>query len=70
MTTMDGHDSPFLSARQVAARLGVSELTIRRRIKSGELPAVRLGHGRAVRVRSDDLEAALRPVRPRDPEAA
>jgi excisionase family DNA binding protein len=67
---MEAH--PYLTTREVADRLGVSELTVRRRIAEGELPAVRLGHGRrALRIRPADLEAALRPAHDHEPlEAA
>lgn len=34
---------PLLRMRQVADALGVSEMTIRRLIRRGELPAVRVG---------------------------
>jgi excisionase family DNA binding protein len=35
--------SPFLTIPDVAARLQVSTLTVRRLIRSGRLPAVRVG---------------------------
>jgi excisionase family DNA binding protein len=67
---MGGHTTHYLSAREVADRLGVSELTVRRAISSGELRAVRLGHGRAVRVDERDLARALRPVHDHGPPEA
>jgi len=43
------HEEQLLTVRQVAERLQVSERSVRRRIDSGELPAVRLGDGRGPR---------------------
>jgi excisionase family DNA binding protein len=52
----------LLHVREVAAELGVSPVTVRRHIASGQLAAVRLGdHGRP-RIRREALEAFLRPV--------
>jgi excisionase family DNA binding protein len=45
----------LLTVAEVAERLRLHPITIRRHIKSGLLPAVRIG--RAVRVRSVDVEA-------------
>lgn len=45
------------TAAEVAERLRVSTMTIYRLIRSGELPAVRIG--RNYRVRQGDLEAYL-----------
>ncbi len=47
----------FLTVRQVAERCGVSERTVRRWIKTGELRAHQLG--RSVRVSEEDLAAFL-----------
>jgi excisionase family DNA binding protein len=50
----------FLSIAEVAAELGVSAVTIRRKIAAGELPAVQLGgSGSSVRVPRDALEGWL-----------
>ena len=51
----------LLSVEQVARRLGCSPATVRRRIYSGELPAVKLGSGpkAPVRVAADELERWL-----------
>ncbi len=47
----------LLSVRQVAEALGVSEVTVRRRIDAGELGAVQLGgKGTALRVPASELE--------------
>lgn len=47
----------LLTASEVAERLRVSTMTVYRLIRSGELPAVRVG--RNYRVRSDDLLSYL-----------
>lgn len=47
----------LLTAAEVAERLRVSTMTVYRLIRSGELPAVRVG--RNYRVRSDDLLSYL-----------
>lgn len=54
-------ERPYLSAREVAAELGVSVATIRRAIERGELAATKLGCGRSstVRIRRRDLEKWL-----------
>ena len=45
----------LLTVREVADRLKLSEKSVRRRIASGELPAVRLG-GRGTQPRVDERE--------------
>jgi excisionase family DNA binding protein len=45
----------LLTVREVADRLKLSEKSVRRRIASGELPAVRLG-GRGTPLRVDERE--------------
>jgi len=52
---------PLLTVPEVADRLGVSTRTVRRRIESGELAAVRLGSGpRApIRIERGKLDAWL-----------
>lgn len=49
--------------KRVAAYLGVSERTVYQRVRSGELPAVRVG--RVWRVRADDVERWLEGTRVR-----
>jgi len=49
---------PMLTIREVAAELGVSEKTIRRWIKTGDLPAWR--RGQVLRVSRTALDAFLR----------
>ena len=54
-----------MTVREVADYLHVSIATVKRRIGSGELPAVQLGGpGSTVRVRRDELEAWLTHERP------
>jgi len=48
---------PLLTIPETAARLNLSEHTVRRRVASGELPAVRLGG--LIRIDQDDLERWL-----------
>lgn len=47
----------LLTAAEVAEQLRVSTMTVYRLIRSGELPAVRVG--RNYRVRADDLDEYL-----------
>jgi excisionase family DNA binding protein len=59
LTTRD-HSGEWLTVAEVAERLRCSEPTVRRRIRAGELPAVRLGGpGTAVRVPIAGLDAWL-----------
>lgn len=54
------HDA-LLTVHEVAARLRLSRISIYRRIAGGELPATKLGPGRAarIRVRASDVEDYL-----------
>ena len=45
----------LLTVSEVAERLRCSEPTVRRRIRDGQIPAVKLGHGRSV-IRIDAAE--------------
>lgn len=47
----------FLTVAEVADLLRVSNMTVYRLIKSGELPAARIG--KSYRVREDDVDAYL-----------
>jgi excisionase family DNA binding protein len=58
--TTPEHAREYLTVAEVAAELSCSEPTVRRRIRAGELPAVRLGgHGSGVRIPRAALEAWL-----------
>jgi len=57
-----------VSITQAAEYAGVSAKTIRRRIADGTIPAERLGP-RLIRVRLDDVDAALRPIPTAHPAA-
>ncbi|MBA2359824.1 MAG: helix-turn-helix domain-containing protein [Actinobacteria bacterium] len=53
-------DRQLLTVREAAARLAISEKSVRRRIKDGTILAVRLGGpGSALRVPADELERWL-----------
>ena len=56
MPTTQDPARPLLTLPEVADRLRVSVKTVRRRIESGELPAVRLGTGSHAPVRVDAAE--------------
>lgn len=58
---MIAHDN-LLTVAQVARRLQVHEITVRRYIRAGTLKAVRVG--RNLRVREEDLERFLQPATP------
>lgn len=47
----------YLTVKEMAAQLKLSEKTVRRRVWSGEIPSVKIGA--AVRVAKDDFYAYL-----------
>lgn len=51
----------YLSLEEAADVMSLSVKTIRRRIADGTIPAYQCGR-RPIRIRLDDLEAALRPI--------
>ena len=51
----------YLSLEQAAEVMSLSVKTIRRRIADGTIPAYQCGR-RPIRIRLDELEAALRPI--------
>lgn len=51
----------YVSLDEAAEMLSVSTRTIRRRISDGTIPAYKLGK-RPIRIRVEDLEAALRRI--------
>ena len=58
--TTRAHVGEYLTVAEVAAELACSEPTVRRRVRAGELPAVRLGgRGSGVRIPRAALQAWL-----------
>ena len=57
------HNELF-SVQEAAEFLGVSESTIRRYIYDGQLLAYRLGNGRLIRIKRQDLEKLLSTINP------
>ncbi|MHB1503754.1 MAG: helix-turn-helix domain-containing protein [Acidimicrobiales bacterium] len=53
----DVTSTPYLTVREVAASLRVSNMTVYRLINSGDLPAVRIG--KSLRLREDDVDRYL-----------
>lgn len=51
----------YLSLEQAAQMMSLSVKTIRRRVADGTIPAYQCGR-RPIRIRLDDLEAALRRI--------
>jgi excisionase family DNA binding protein len=62
--TAPGQASELLTVADAMEELRCSESTVRRLIQSGELPAVRIGTARAIRVPRSSLDALLEPVEP------
>jgi len=54
-------DRKLLTVEQLAERLAVNQMTVRRMVNRGQLPAVRIG--RAIRFRPADVDAFLKSVR-------
>jgi excisionase family DNA binding protein len=52
----------LLTVRETASMLKVNPMTVRRYIRSGRLPAVRVG--RQIRIQKDDAEALTTPIAP------
>ena len=59
-----GHFPSYLTAKQAATYLSISVATLRRYVRSGQLPAGRIR--REFRFRREDLDAALRSTVPSD----
>jgi len=51
----------YVSLEEAADIMSLSTRTIRRRISDGTIPAYQFGR-RPIRIRLDELEAALRPI--------
>jgi excisionase family DNA binding protein len=62
----DGRDLGLLSIPEVCEALGMGKSWTYRRLKSGEIPSIKLG--RAIRVRREDLERYLESHRYRPSE--
>jgi len=62
-------DGEFCTVSEAADELGVSASTIWRWIENQKLPAYRVGP-KAIRIRKDDLKAAVAPVRPKGKEVS
>lgn len=60
-TTKPTNEDQLIAVDEAAKMLGVSGMTIRRRIDEGVLPGYRIGP-RVIRVRRDDVIALLTPV--------
>jgi excisionase family DNA binding protein len=60
MNTAATYETPLLTVPEVAERLRVSRPTVYRRIRAGEIPAIRVGNtSGALRVPADELDAWL-----------
>lgn len=59
-------ESEWISLRDASHIYGVSTDTLRRRISTGELPAVKLGY-KTIRVRREHLDKLFRPIPAADP---
>jgi excisionase family DNA binding protein len=56
----DVHELNLLTIREASALLKQSERSVRRKVRSGEIPAIRLGGpGSSLRIPEDELEAWL-----------
>ena len=59
---MARHDvAEYLTLREAAARYKVSQRTLRRRISTGDLPALHCGR-RIIRIPATALDALFRPI--------
>ena len=56
-----GHPVEYLTLQEAAERYHVSVMTLRRRIRTGALPAVRSG-ARLIRIPAEALDAMFTPV--------
>jgi excisionase family DNA binding protein len=57
LTANEGTRARYLTVREVASMLRVSNMTVYRLINAGELPAVRVG--KSFRLREDDVDRYL-----------
>ena len=56
------HQPARISMAQAAFQLGVSEMTIRRMIARGTLPAYRIGSLKLIRIEQADIDLLLQPI--------
>ena len=61
LTTHNGAGHQLLSLKEVRQELGMSKGWVYQRVKSGEIPHVKLGHN--IKVRREDLQAYLQAQR-------
>jgi excisionase family DNA binding protein len=61
LTTHNGAGHTLLSLKEVRQELGMSKGWVYQRIRSGEIPHVKLGHN--IKVRREDLQAYLQAQR-------
>ncbi len=61
LTTHNGAGHKLLSLEEVRQELGMSKGWVYQRIRSGQIPHVKLGHN--IKVRREDLEAYLQAQR-------
>ena len=57
LSANEGTSARYLTVREVASMLRVSNMTVYRLINAGELPAVRVG--KSFRLREDDVDRYL-----------
>lgn len=57
LSANEGSSARYLTVREVASTLRVSNMTVYRLINAGELPAVRVG--KSFRLREDDVDRYL-----------
>lgn len=62
MTNVKATRPTYLSLADAAAEIGVSTRTMRRMIAAGDLRAHRPAGRQGIRIRTDDLAAAMRPI--------
>jgi excisionase family DNA binding protein len=60
------HERPYYTVSEAARLLQISPSTVWRWIDAGKLPAYRIG-GRAIRIKREDLDTFIRPVKEKDP---
>lgn len=59
---MESPAGAYLSVRQAATHISVSQRTIRRYIEQDILPAYRISGSNTIRIKRTDLESLLHPI--------